>query len=148
MVATNASGESLPFVAVAGTPEGTVAFVALVPERLLDTRSLGVKVGSLAVAGGGAPFVLQVTGKGGVPLEGVSAVALNVTAVSTQANDYGGFVTVYPCGVVPDVSNLNFTSGMTIANSVVAPVSADGTVCFYVYGKTQLLVDVCGYFPE
>jgi len=37
---------------------------------------------------------------------------------------------------------------MTIANSVVAPVSADGKVCFYVYGKTHLLADVSGHFPN
>ena len=146
VTATNGFGESLPSVAVTGTPDRADAFVALTPERLLDTRSSGVKVGSLAVAGGGVPYVLEVTGRGGVPSSGVSAVALNVTAVDTQANDFGGFVTVYPCGVVPDVSNLNFTSGMTIANSVVVPLSADGTVCFYVYGKAHLLADVSGYF--
>jgi hypothetical protein len=112
---------------------------------LLDTRS-GDKVGELD--GSGAAYVLQVTGKGGVPGSGVSAVALNVTAVSTEANDFGGFVTVYPCGDVSDVSNLNFTSGQTIPNSVIAPVSADGKVCFYVYGKTHLLADVSGYFPK
>jgi len=117
-------------------------FAALTPKRLLDTRS-GDKVGELD--GSGAAYVLQVTGKGGVPGSGVSAVALNVTAVSTEANDFGGFVTVYPCGDVPDVSNLNFTSGQTIPNSVIAPVSADGKVCFYVYGKTHLLADVSGY---
>ena len=130
-----------------GSPsdDGSGAFAALTPKRLLDTRS-GDKVGELD--GSGAAYVLQVTGKGGVPGSGVSAVALNVTAVSTEANDFGGFVTVYPCGDVPDVSNLNFTSGQTIPNSVIAPVSADGKVCFYVYGKTHLLADVSGYFPK
>jgi hypothetical protein len=56
-------------------------------------------------------YELQVTGAGGVPSSGVAAVALNVTAVSTEANDFGGFVTVYPCGTRPDASNLNFTVG-------------------------------------
>ena len=88
------------------------------------------------------------TGKGGVPSSGVSAVALNVTAVSTETNDFGGFVTVYPCGTRPDASNLNFTSGQTIPNSVIAPVSGSGKVCFYVYGKAHLLADVSGYFPS
>ena len=147
VAATNGFGASSPSVAVTGTPDGSGAFVALTPSRVLDTRS-GDRVGSLAVAGGGVPYVLQVTGQGGVPSGGVSAVALNVTAVSTEANDFGGFVTVYPCGVVPDVSNLNFVSGQTIPNSVIAPVSDDGEVCFYVYGKTHLLADVSGYFPS
>lgn len=58
----------------------------------------------------------------------------------------GGYVTVYPCGTRPDASNLNFTAGQTIPNSVIAPVSPAGTVCFYVYGTAHLLADVSGYF--
>ena len=30
---------------------------------------------------------------------------------------------------------------------MIAPVSATGTVCFYVYGSAHLLADVSGYFP-
>ncbi len=119
-------------------------FTPLSPARVMDTRS-GDKVGTLAVAGGADPYELQVTGRAGVPT-GVAAVALNVTAVSTEANDYGGVVTGYPCGgALPDVSNLNFVSGQTIPNSVIAPVSSAGKVCFYVYGKAHLLADVSGY---
>ncbi len=55
-------------------------------------------------------------------------------------------MTVYPCGGRPDASNLNFTTGQTIPNSVIAPLSASGTVCFYVYGTAHLLADVSGYF--
>ena len=143
-------GDSLPAVRVLPEVAAVFAgaggsFVALTPKRLLDTRS-GDMVGELD--GSGSAYELQVTGKGGVPGSGVSAVALNVTAVSTETNDFGGFVTVYPCGTRPDASNLNFTSGMTIPNSVIAPVSGSGKVCFYVYGKTHLLADVSGYFPE
>ena len=119
-------------------------FESLTPDRIMDTRS-GDKVGELD--GSGSAYELQVTGAGGVPSTGVSAVALNVTAVSTETNDFGGFVTVFPCGTRPDASNLNFTSGMTIPNSVIAPVSDDGKVCFYVYGKAHLLADVSGYLP-
>ena len=56
------------------------------------------------------------------------------------------YVTVYPCGSRPDASNLNFVSGQTIPNSVIAPVSANGEVCFYVYGTAHLLADVSGCF--
>jgi len=117
----------------------------LTTKRIMNTRD-GDKVGTLAVEGGAEPHVLQVTGVGGVPADGVAAVALNVTAVSTEANDFGGYVTVYPCGTRPDASNLNFVSGQTIPNSVIAPVSSAGKVCFYVYGKAHLLADVSGYF--
>ncbi|MEY2975351.1 MAG: hypothetical protein RIR49_1771, partial [Actinomycetota bacterium] len=66
--------------------------------------------------------------------------------VDGEANDYGGYVTVYPCGTRPDASNLNFVTGQTVPNSVIAPVSDDGKVCFYVYGKAHLLADTSGHF--
>jgi len=90
---------------------------------------------------------VTVAGRGGVPLSGVGAVALNVTVVEGEDPAVGGgYVTVYPCGTRPDASNLNFTAGQTVPNAVIAPVSASGTVCFYVYGTAHLLVDVSGYF--
>ena len=46
-----------------------------------------------------------------MPSSGVSGVALNVTVVDGTANEFGGFVTVFPCGVRPDVSSVNFVSG-------------------------------------
>ena len=100
-------------------------------------------------AGTGAAYVLKVTGAGGVPTSGVAAVALNVTVTQSENPTIGGgFVTVYPCDKPrPDASNLNFVTDQTVPNSVIAPVSANGEVCFYVYGTTHLLADVSGYFP-
>jgi hypothetical protein len=125
-------------------------FVSLTPVRVVDTRSgVGVSAGRVGDgAGGGEALRFAVAGAGGVPASGVGAVALNVTAVGTVANEFGGFVTVYPCGVRPEASNLNFVSGETVANAVVAPLSASGEVCVYVYGSSDVLVDVSGYFPS
>ena len=120
-------------------------FVPLVPSRVLDTRG-GGKVGN--ANGTGTPVTLSLPGRGGLPASGIDAVALNVTVVDGENPATGtGFVTVYPCGTRPDASNLNFTTGQTIPNSVLAPVSAAGTVCFYVYGSAHLLADVSGYIP-
>jgi hypothetical protein len=139
VVAVSASGDSTTSAA------STESFVPLSPARVLDTRG-GAKVGN--AAGTGAPYVLQVLGKGGVPVSGVGAVALNVTVTLTEDPTVGGgYVTVFPCGTRPDASNLNFVGGQTIANSVIAPVSASGEVCFYVYGTAHLIADVSGYFP-
>jgi hypothetical protein len=112
----------------------------------LDTRASASKVGSLN--GNGAPYELTVAGAQGVPGSGVSAVAMNVTVVDGEAGNAGGFVTVYPCGTRPNASNLNFVNGQTVPNAVIAPVSAQGKVCFYVYGKAHLLADVSGYFTD
>ena len=131
-------------------PNGA-AFTAVSPARLFDTRdgSGSVAVGKVGDGlGGGTPIEFTVTGQGGVPATGVGAVSLNVTAVNTEAPNEGGYVTVYPCGTRPNASNLNFTSNQIIPNAVIAPVSANGKVCFYVYGKAHLLADVNGWFAE
>ena len=87
----------------------------------------------------------------GLPQTGIGAVALNVTAVEGYDDKGYGFVTTYPCDSpstpAPNSSNLNFSGGQTIPNAVIAPVSADGYICFSVTGNTDLLVDAAGYFP-
>lgn len=118
------------------------SFVAVSPYRIIDTRPAKVGNGF----GGGSPYVFTVTGSGGVPYSGVTAVSLNVTVTGTEAPDYGGYVTVYPCDSRPNASSLNFTNGQTVANAVISPVNEYGQVCFYVFGRAQLIVDVNGYF--
>jgi len=118
------------------------SFIAVSPSRIIDTRPGKVGNGF----GGGSPYVFTVTGSGGVPYSGVTAVSLNVTVTGTEAPDYGGYVTVYPCGSRPNASSLNFSNGQTVANAVISPVNVYGQVCFYVFGKAQLLVDVNGYY--
>ncbi len=125
-------------------PAAGFATVSAANSRFLDTRPETEKIGKLD--GSGTAKELQITGNAGIPA-GISAVAMNVTAVDTEASDVGGYVTVYPCGERPNTSNINFVSGQTIPNSVIVPVSASGKVCFYVYGKSDILADVSGYFP-
>ena len=122
-------------------------FVPLTPARLLDTRSgVGAAAGRVGeIDGSGRAVELTVAGRGGVPTAGADAVALNVTVVDGVTNDFGGYVTAYPCSSRPDVSNLNFVSGQTVPNSLIAPLSGNGTVCLYVYGSAHLLADVSGY---
>ena len=84
-----------------------------------------------------------VAGRGGVPTD-ASAVVLNVTVTGAQA---AGFVTVYPCGTPrPNASNLNFATGSTIPNLVIAKVGAGGKVCLFTSAGTHLIADVNGYF--
>ena len=49
---------------------------------------------------------------------------------------------MYPCGARTLVSSLNYVAGQTVANAVIAPASATGTVCFYSQAATDLIVDV------
>ena len=128
-----------------------LGFNSVSPARLLDTRQNIGGVGTAKIGdgrGNGTPLEFTVTGNGGVPASGVGAVSLNVTVVDGEAPNEGGFVTVYPCGTRPDASSLNFVFGQTVPNAVIAPVSGQGKVCFYVYGKAHLIVDVNGYFNQ
>ena len=121
------------------------SFIPLTPARVLDTRA-GSKVGN--ATGSAAALEFSVLGKGGLPTTGVAAVSLNVTVVNGENPAIGGgYVTVFPCGVLPDASNLNFVDGQAVPNAVMAPVSTSGTICFYVYGTAHLIADVSGYFP-
>jgi hypothetical protein len=71
-------------------------------------------------------------------------MAMNVTAVGAAAD---GFMTVYPCGEpVPLASNLNYTKGRDIANSVLAKPGVGGKVCFFSDKVVDIVVDVSGYF--
>ncbi|MDP1806313.1 MAG: hypothetical protein Q8K72_14160, partial [Acidimicrobiales bacterium] len=87
----------------------------------------------------------QVTGRGGVPAAGVTAVILNVIAVDPAV---GGYLTVWPAGEpLPLASNLNFGTGQTVPNLVVAKVGAGGKVSIYNGGGTaHLVADVAGWY--
>ncbi len=118
----------------------------LTPARILDTRS-GTG-GISGPVGSGHSISLNVLGVGGVPASGVSAVVLNVTATAPSAN---GYLTVYPDGASrPTTSNLNFSTGETVPNLVIAPVGSDGKVDFYngSSGTVQVVADVSGWFAS
>jgi hypothetical protein len=129
---------------LSGTPEVAGAFGSLAPSRLLNTIA-GVGAPKVAVAAGGT-VRLQVTGRGGVPATGVSAVVLNVATVAPTS---AGYITVFGDGTNrPTASNLNFVKGQTVPNLVIAPVGANGIVDLYngSIGTVQLVADVSGYF--
>ncbi len=125
-------------------------FTAAGPARVFDTRAAsgqGLRTVNKVKIGGDREVRVQMTGIAGItPSTGVGAVSLNITATGTTADDFGGYVTVYPCGNRPNASSINFVSGQTVPNAVIAPVSASGEVCFYARGTTDLIVDINGYF--
>jgi hypothetical protein len=148
-VAVSLGGGTL-LIASASNNVGASSFSPVDPIRILDTRGEG-KIGALD--GSGDPRTLQVTGtiateigtQTVIPI-GATAVVMNVTVVEGEAGNVGGYVTVYPCGTRPTASNLNFSQGQTIPNAVTTAISTSGHVCFYVYGKANLLADIVGYY--
>ena len=134
-------GEADVIVDINGVFTTESAFSALQPTRVADTRSASA-IGTLSVSSNDLVVPISVGIRSAS--NGTTVATVNVTAVNTVAPDAGGFLTVYPCGTRPNTSTLNFTTGQTIANSMVTPVSADGTICVYVYGKADVLIDVNG----
>jgi hypothetical protein len=124
-----------------GVVEPTVSapspFQPASPTRLLDTRLTGGALQADAVT------KLEVATPGG---DSMTAAVLNVTAVNPCGP---GYVTVFPCGTSrPLVSNLNLTTGRTVANQVVVKPDVDGSVCFYSTVGTDLVVDSFGSYSS
>lgn len=148
------------------------SFHPINPARILDTRrGIGISNGPLRFGDGsqasGNPLFraddaanhdLQVTGVGGIPRSGVSAVLLNVTAVSPSTE---GYITIGPrpagvgdvfddqftYGAWPSASNLNTTIGLTTPNLVLARVGAGGKIRLYNFNyPTHVIADVAGWF--
>ena len=127
-------------------PETT--YVPINPARLIDTRadhttSDGAQQGG-GVVGPASVTTLQITGRAGIPGD-ATAVVVNLTVTEPTA---AGYATVYPCGTQPPTaSNLNYVSGETVPNLVVAKIGANGAICIFSQQTTQLVADVTGYFP-
>ncbi|MGW4689346.1 hypothetical protein ACWEPM_31245 [Streptomyces sp. NPDC004244] len=119
-------------------------YTSLTPTRLVDTRAgLGTARGQVA---GQQTFGTQIAGQGGVPAAGVTAVALNVTVTGPKD---AGHLTLFPSGQqTPTTSNLNFTAGQTVANSVIVPVGPDGKINVRngSWSPADVIVDVVGYY--
>ncbi len=122
-------------------------FNAIDPARVLDTRPGNspdaLRDVSKAKIGGARVLEVQVTDMAGrIPADGVTAVSLNVTVTNPDGD---GFVTVYACNVLDEVSSLNYAAGRTVANAVLARVSASGTICLYSNVTTDVIVDINGW---
>ncbi len=118
-------------------------FVPVTPARVLDTRD-GTG-GNLAPLGQQVFTELDVTGVGGVPETGVTAVVMNVTV---DAPTTASFLTAWPSGEPrPGVSNLNFVAGQTVPNLVTVKVGSNGKVnLFNSTGWVNVIADVVGYY--
>ena len=140
----NGLGTTDVVVDVAGWygPGGAQRYTALSPSRAWDTRFGPGPIGRL---GPGGTQSLKVTGVAGVPATNVSAVVLNLTAVTPSSRT---FLTAWPSGGArPLASNLNVPAGDTRANLVTVKVGADGRIIFVNdTGSTDVVVDIAGYY--
>ena len=127
---------------LSGTPTAAGAVVPVVHARVADSR-VGAQISGAVSAVGTAS--VQVTGRGGIPGNGVAEVVATVTAVGPRQP---GYVTVWPSLTVrPGTSNQNFQAGQNIATTVVVPLGVDGKIQLFngSDGSVDLLMDVTGY---
>jgi len=129
-------------------PVAAGRYNAVVPSRLLDTRPetrTGYSGGKPAP---GTTTQLKVTGRGGVPSAGVSAVAVNITLDRTEAP---GFVQAAPAeGFVPGATSVMNVSaaGQVVAATTIVPVDSNGRIALFNQSATDLIVDVTGWFTD
>ena len=115
-------------------------FQPVTPARVADTRTgrCGFRLGQ------GDRRSIEILGEGGVPVSGVAAAALNVTATNPTSSS---FLTVYPKGSArPVASNLNVVRDQTVANMVMTGIGDDGAVVVYNnLGTVDVIIDVTGW---
>jgi hypothetical protein len=112
---------------VAGNDDGTRFTPVEPPQRLLDTRESG------------RATVVEVD----APAE-AEAVAVNLTATAALQP---GWLKAYPCDqAAPEVSNVNYLAGDTVAVAAFVPVSAAGTICVQTLVPVDIVVDITGVF--
>lgn len=157
LVALSAVGEICVFAdqstdlvidVVGYVPVGTTV-AAVAPARLADSRIDAPTVDGIDEGFGrfeaGTERVLQVTGRAGVPADADAAV-VNVTAIAPAGT---GFFTVHPCGSPrPLASSLNYTTGVTGGNEIIAGLSADGALCVHTSEAAHIAVDLVGHLAN
>jgi hypothetical protein len=139
-------GSSISPSGIAADADGGSTFTAVSPARVWDSR-LGPGPMGRVGAGQTRDVMIAGAGIGGVPVTGVTAVALNVTAVAPSA---ATFVTAWPTGEAkPLASNLNVPTGDVRANAVVVKVGSGGMVSFNnEAGTVDLIADIAGYYGD
>lgn len=131
-------------VDVAGYASADSEYVGLNPKRILDTRN-GVGGHTGMVAAGGTVNV-KLSSKHCGKISDVAAVVVNLTATEARS---AGYVTAFEAGTTrPTASNINYTSGSTVAGLAIIPVNDDGTFSLYTHGETHLVADLAGYIPD
>jgi hypothetical protein len=132
------------------------AYAAISPERIVDTRCFNSSysgansqyckgIPNLVVPAGEAPPQGSVTITMPSSFSGAAAIVANLTVTGTSTS---GYLTAYPAGsAVPLASNLNFTTGATVANRIEVEL-ASGAFSVFNGSSTpvNIVVDLNGVY--
>ena len=131
-----------------------VAFTAIQPCRVVDTRGGGVFTGAygppaLAANAIRSFDINSAPHCSGIPA-GSDAYSLNFTV--TQTAGAPGDIRVFPTGAPvsgTSVLNWNFVGNGAIANAIIVPAGTNGAIDVQVAGfDTHLVIDINGYFTD
>jgi YD repeat-containing protein len=119
-------------------------YVPVPAARIVDTTTgAGTCDGApCARIAAGDPVAVKVTGVGGVPATGVTAVVVSIIASGTTGD---GWLEVNPAGDAA-AGTLPLNAGQTSAQTVTAKVAANGTIVLASDVGVDVSVDVVGYF--
>ncbi|HJQ38411.1 MAG TPA: hypothetical protein VKB93_14835 [Thermoanaerobaculia bacterium] len=124
----------------------SAGFYLITPCRLADTRNPNQAYGGPALNSNSVRNFV-VVGQCGIP-SGVTAIAVNVAAVTPPSQ---GRLTLFPGPIsnpVPGISNINFRIGETISNNAIVPVGADGSINVFSTATSPMhvVIDIFGFF--
>ncbi len=124
-----------------------LVYYPLTPCRVVETRSLyrspNGPFGPPSM-GAGETRKFRFPASPYCTIPAAAAYSVTITAVPPAALAY---LTAWPDGVSqPNVSSINSFAGRVLANSVIVPASADGTIDVFTFNATDFLVDINGYF--
>ncbi|HSE64837.1 MAG TPA: hypothetical protein VLG15_14610 [Thermoanaerobaculia bacterium] len=130
-----------------------VAFVAMVPCRVVDTRPSqgfsGAYGPPIMAANAIRTFDIDSGPCTGIPA-GVDAYSLNFAVTETAGAP--GDIRAFPTGAgvsVTSVLNWNFVGNGAIANAIIVPAGTNGAIDVQVAGfDTHLVIDINGYFTD
>lgn len=136
---------SVPSQGKVATNTNGTTFVGITPCRLVDTRfSSGPFSGPTYSTNETRTYDVAA----GPCTEAAFAAAYSLSFTLVNYNPAAsGYVTAYPAGATrPNVSMVNFGSGVPVANAVIVTSGAGGAISVYASAATDMIIDINGYF--
>lgn len=122
---------------------GVLPLIAVSPCRILDTRIGSAPFGRPAFAANEERVIPVPSSTCGIP-NTAQAYSLNVTVVPAVRL---GYLTLWPTGQTrPLASTLNSPDGDIVANAAIVPSGTGGAISLYVTDRTDVVIDINGYF--
>jgi hypothetical protein len=124
---------------------GLLSLIPVQPCRVVDTRTGSAPFGQPTMSAGETRNIPVPASSCGIPST-AQAYSLNFTVVpSAQLS----FLSAWPFGQTrPLVSTLNSFEGAIVANAAIVPAGANGAISVFVTDRTDVIIDINGYFDS